>query len=450
MRAWRLLRGGRLSGRRYALAGYLALLLAAGCATPDGPAVMGPAVPPLLAAYVEVPPYETPPVLAASGLFAPGDVSGEHHIVAEEVINDGYSNHYVIDSDFGEFYAIGHEKALERIQEVRAIAALREMKKSKAVKQGFNHNLKDAVLSPFKEVERIIRNPLHLVKVVPREIGRAIGLAGDLSVVLSRGLTKEAVKDFMGYYSAKRDLARRLGVDHNSPNEVLQVDLEDVAWSFYAGGVPFRVADQFLPSLPIPNLSIVEGGGSLGKIVDMVGDELTGKSTKSRLRRMDVPKPARKEFLKHEAYSTRNRQVLVRSLFYVKKAEGIPEFFQFVNGIDSVEEAYRMQRVADMMASYHSLYDSVAGLRASQDHALLLTEHGGLVVPLFYDHLAWTQGVASMMRNTAETVQEFELASAPEIRISGRMTPRCRTEVEALGFAVFENSKELLEEPEGW
>jgi hypothetical protein len=30
------------------------------------------------------------------------------------------------------------------------------------------------------------------------------------------------------------------------------------------------------------------------------------------------------------------------------------------------------------------------------------------------------------------------------------MTPRCRRETEALGFVVFENSKELLEEPDGW
>jgi hypothetical protein len=44
-------------------------------------------------------------------------------------------------------------------------------------------------------------------------------------------LTPEAVKDFVGYYSAKRELARRLGVDHNSPNEVLQVDFEDLACS---------------------------------------------------------------------------------------------------------------------------------------------------------------------------------------------------------------------------
>ncbi len=37
---------------------------------------------------------------------------------------------------------MGHEKALVGIQEVRAIAALREMKKTKAVKQGFNKGLK--------------------------------------------------------------------------------------------------------------------------------------------------------------------------------------------------------------------------------------------------------------------------------------------------------------------
>ncbi len=398
----------------------------------------------------DAPGYETPPVLAASNLFDPDDLSGAYHTVLEEVSNDGFNNHYVIDSTFGEFVATGHETALVRIQEVRAIATLRDMKKSKAVKQGFNHNLKDAALGPFKEVERVIRNPLHLVKVVPREVGRVVGLAGDVGVLLSRGLTPDAVKDFMGYYSAKRTLAKRLGVDHNSPNEVLQVDLEDVAWSFYAGGVPFRVVGDFLPGMPIPGLSIVEGGGSVGGIVEMASDELTGKSTKSRLRRMKVPKPLRKEFLRHDAYSKRNRQVLARSLFYTRSAAGIPEFFYFVNNVKNKEEAYRMQRVADMTSSYHNLYDSVTELHASEKHTILLTEHGDVVVPLFYDYLAWTQSVAMLMRDTAETAHEFQLASAPEIRISGQMTPRCRREAEALGFVVFENSMELLEEPDGW
>jgi translation initiation factor 2 beta subunit (eIF-2beta)/eIF-5 len=398
----------------------------------------------------DAPGYETPPILAASNLFDSNDLSGAYHTVLEEVSNDGYNNHYVIDSTFGEFVATGHETALVRIQEVRAIATLREMKKSKAIKQGFNQNFKNAALGPFKEVERIIRNPLHLVKVVPREVGRAIGLAGDVGVLLSRGLSPDAVKDFMGYYSAKRALAKRLGVDHNSPNEVLQVDLEDVAWSYYAGGVPFRVVDDFMPGLPIPEIAIGEGGGSVGGIVEMATDELTGKSTKSRLRRMKVPKSVRKEFLRHDAYSKRNRQVLARSLFYTKSAAGIPEFFYFINNVKNKDEAYRMQRVADMTASYHSLYDSVTELHASENHTIFLTEHGDVVVPLFYDYLSWTQSVAGLMRDTAKTVHEFQLASAPEIRISGRMTPRCRRESEALGFVVFEDSKELLEEPDGW
>jgi hypothetical protein len=140
---WYLLHGRHLMHARHllhsgpvVLASCVTLFLFAGCATLDGSARTGSMAALVIMENMEdAPGYETPPLLAASSLFDPDDLSDAYHTVLEEVSNDGYNNHHVIDSTFGEFVVTGHETALMCIQEVRAIATLRETKKSVSVRR---------------------------------------------------------------------------------------------------------------------------------------------------------------------------------------------------------------------------------------------------------------------------------------------------------------------------
>ena len=70
--------------------------------------------------------YEELPELKASDILKPEFLSGPHYKVREEVPTSSGANQFTIDSDFGVFEADGNEMLVRRINEINAIARLKE------------------------------------------------------------------------------------------------------------------------------------------------------------------------------------------------------------------------------------------------------------------------------------------------------------------------------------
>lgn len=393
-----------------------------------------------LAAVEQASECETPPVFRASGLLPADVLSGPSHRVAESVVNDGYMNRYVIQSDFGVFRARGHEMARLRVREVNAIAKLRAMKRSEACRRGAQGTVKGVVTSPFRKVKKIVANPLHIVTVVPGQVGEAVGVVSEVGKFVGSGLSKEYFHELVGYTRAKRQLARQLGVDPETHNPILQADLSEVAWSFYAGAAPLHLADKFLmPSLPIPKVGLVDGGdGSMADAVDMVEDQVKAKSTRKRLKRMGVAKPGRKAFGAHSAYTGRMRKALVEALFNVKHAENRGSFIQLAMQAPSHDFAFACQRTAEMMAACHERTAAISRVETRDGLVLCFTEDEALFMPAYCDYLAWTPEVAGKMRALPE-------APSRELWVSGSVSPRAAAELSTLGIAITRNALEVLQ-----
>lgn len=76
--------------------------------------------------------YETEEILNAYNLFPPEMLKGDNFTVFGSVINSGFTNYYTIGTPYGQFEAEGDYMLQVRIQEIKAITALREVKKTKA------------------------------------------------------------------------------------------------------------------------------------------------------------------------------------------------------------------------------------------------------------------------------------------------------------------------------
>lgn len=74
--------------------------------------------------------YEMLPVLKASEILRADVLNGPHHKVREEVPTFSGANHFTIDSDFGLFEAAGNALLVRRINEINAIARLREVSRT--------------------------------------------------------------------------------------------------------------------------------------------------------------------------------------------------------------------------------------------------------------------------------------------------------------------------------
>src|SRR5262245_52714016 len=74
--------------------------------------------------------YQTFPELKASEILRDDVLIGPHHQVREEVPTWSGANRFSIDSEFGAFEAEGNEMLLRRINEINAIAKLKEISRT--------------------------------------------------------------------------------------------------------------------------------------------------------------------------------------------------------------------------------------------------------------------------------------------------------------------------------
>jgi len=413
-----------------------------GCATTQEPVptfdVRVPNVP------AEPPGFETPPQLVAAE-FLPGELlTGPHHDLESQVINDGFTNHYRVVSDFGDFPAAGFMELEQRVEEVQAIAVLREMNRREAYQKGAVSGAKRTALTPVRQVKRYIDNPLHLVLAVPGEAMRVVGIVEDVRKLARMGLTKAYLKDLIGFEDAKKDLAKRLGVDPGSPNPVLQAELNHAAWSYYGGSAPMYLLEEFMPIVPIPHMSLVAGGESLGEAADVFSNEVGGKSIKRQMRNMGVEKADRKAFKNHPAYSSRDRKNLVRSLNRVEDASGRETFVRFALDARNAEDARAMVRQAQTVAVYDATYDDIVEMTWVDDAMFCYTRSGVVMMPLDADYVAWTQNFAGRVDAMSDWRPESGEVEGREIWIAGEFTPWAQRELEARTVAVHEHAIDVL------
>jgi hypothetical protein len=112
--------------------------------------------------------FETPPVLQASEL-APADLlQGPTFTVDNQVPIVGMLGHFTIRADVGTFEAHGREMLRIRVGELRAIAQLDQMSKSKE----FLKAAANAVARPVESAANRLLNPVETVQGVPSGVER--------------------------------------------------------------------------------------------------------------------------------------------------------------------------------------------------------------------------------------------------------------------------------------
>src|SRR5215510_11462673 len=119
--------------------------------------------------------FEELPVLNASDILRRGVLTGTHHKVREEVPTYSGANQFTIDSDFGVFEADGNEMLLRRINEINAIARLKEVSRTDEFKEA----LQKAAKSPVAAAKAIANDPVRTISNVPKGLMTFMGRIGE-------------------------------------------------------------------------------------------------------------------------------------------------------------------------------------------------------------------------------------------------------------------------------
>ena len=113
--------------------------------------------------------YEELPELKASEILRDTILTGPHHKVREEVSTSSGANHFMIESDVGVFEAEGNEMLVRRVDEINAIAELKEVSRT----DQFKNALVAAAKSPLAAAKSIVTDPVKTITNVPKGLGNS-------------------------------------------------------------------------------------------------------------------------------------------------------------------------------------------------------------------------------------------------------------------------------------
>ena len=113
--------------------------------------------------------YEELPELKASEILRPDFLQGANHKVREDVSPSSGANRFIIDSDFGVFEAEGNEMLIRRVNEINAIAQLKQVSRT----DQFKDALAKAAKSPLAAAKSIVTDPVTTITNVPKGLGNS-------------------------------------------------------------------------------------------------------------------------------------------------------------------------------------------------------------------------------------------------------------------------------------
>lgn len=411
-------------------AGLLAALVLAGCAGPGA----GPAATPPAAAAAPA----GGATLRARDFLRPDQLAGAGFEVADAVRNDGFLNYYTLHVREPEarLEVAGTELLLVRLAELEAVGKLQAMRRGDT----FTTAAKSAALGPFRFARDLVTAPGETLSATAAGVGSYAQNVGHALFGTTGAGEEGALKTAIGFASAKRALAHRLGVDPYSTNGLLQKELDEVAWTGFAGGM---VVNLGFGALPDAAGTAARGSGMSSRLSQTLRDNAPAELAalnERRLRAMGVGSAA-KALMQNTSYTPTDRTRLVAALEALEGVAGREALVEWAAAAPRPEVAFLMARHAEMLAGYHARVAPLARFARHGGRALPLTRDGTLVAAFPVDYVRWSERLEAAIADTAGA------AGGKQFWVTGRFDPAARARLEAAGWALREEAGPALALP---
>ena len=378
--------------------------------------------------------WEVPPPLSAQALLPPEWLKGPHHLVQDDVENDGAQHHFVVTSDFGAFPATGSSMLRTRVMESEAIAALKDTRKSEV----FAEALKFQLLHPLRGVKMLIMDPVRLGSSVAGGVLEFLAMPGRAIKLEWSDREDSVTKSTIGFSYLKRKLAFQFGVDPYSSNAVLQDELNELTWIAFTADLAPQFGYLFMPASAIlwMSFSATRWTSYLDEQVrDYSPSDLRARD-RDKFDKMGVSEEDIHRFFLNPLYSPRHSTIITTALDELTGVDDRAAFLAVASEANSEELVLFYEHVAEMMRGYHAHVGAVDRLLSMPRVPALYTKDRALVVMLPVDYLFWTSRVARVAQALTANVPSRPRVARRELWIAGNVSPRARQELEAMGWTV--------------
>ncbi len=385
-------------------------------------------------------PFEQPPVLQASQILPEALVSGPEHRVDENVVNDGYMNHYRIQSRFGTYDAQSTAELRMRVREIYAMAEMANLESSEV----FVDAMKNAGIGVVEGVSNVIQDPRGAFSGALSGVGKLFQRAGDK---LAGGDTRSnaegpAIKDAIGLASKKREYAADFGVDVYSTNAAMQAQLDRIARAGYFGGLGTGLT---IGALTGPVLAVTRGTDLMNDVFRSTSPADLRKINRSKLEQMSIAPDAIDAFISNGALSPRHQTIMVAALGELDGVDGREGFLRLAGATTDENVALYRQRQSQMYAGFHKQVEPIETFLAFGGLVGARTQSGRMIFNAPLDHLAWTPGIAGAMTAANEQIREITGDDqVGQLWLTGTVSELASENLASLGWEVRSDAEFLV------
>jgi hypothetical protein len=385
--------------------------------------------------------FDSPEVRATADVVAPDLLRGPHYQLGPTVSTFAFMNHYNVTSDYGPFTAPSDARLRRLIREIAAIAELQKVHQSDA----FAKATVEAGKGVVKGAQHLIEDPVGTIGAVPEAVFSVFGRVSESAKRGGRSQYEDGVaQNLLAVSSFKRDYAKKFDVDVYSSNEVLQKELNSVAWASAAGNLTLGAASMVTGAAVLQAASGLHTLEQAKDLVNALPPSELSRRNREALRQMRVPDPITDRFLENRLLSPRHQTIIVEAMKALRAIPGRSAFIQYAARADSEDAALLFQEMAELLADYHRSVAPIQRLDIDQNVPVAYTGQESAVVLLPIDRLLWTERTAGIATSLAHTLPKPQPVRKIEVWMTGDASGRARGELQQLGITLVEHAGQRL------
>jgi hypothetical protein len=385
----------------------------------------------------EISTFDTPGPVPVSELLSSALIENGRCAIAPEAETDGLHATYRISSDSGPEEITGTQLLANRIRELKAIDALREMNKSAE----FGKALLQTGGEKIQSVGAAVKDPVGTVKRLPQGASKFFGRVGTSIKSMGEGKVgaTEAVEAAAGVHRKKAELALQLGVSPFSTDPALQSELDAAARAMAAGASLVNFSGLLVGGGVGTALSAVNMNDTFQRaLVESSPTELQAQ-TRAALQSLGTSPENVDAFLATPSFNPWQKSAIAKLLAAINLNPD-PLLAQAVQA-SSPEDAVYFLQLARLFENHHKDRAPITEFRAMDGIPCAIDRDGTLVVAVAADFIQWTPPVEARaeefleMKKTTPAIQSLHLST------DGLLSPRA---LEALAAKEIQTTPQAL------
>lgn len=372
---------------------------------------------------------ESPPTRSAADVLPEALRAGPHHRV-EDTVGAAYGlDRFRVTTPNGTYDVLSRRLLEIRVREIETMATVVGMDGAPEFLRSLGQSL--AAL-PTGAVE-LVTHPGRSFAKVGRGLGKTWNRLGDAFRSRPRSVYEDpsAANVFQG--DEKRKLAAELGLDVYSTNPRLQAFLNQIASARAGGNLSVDLASFALPVVGYVAVTTSKWRADAQRLLrDHTPIELDRINAHIWMD-LGVSRARWLPFFRQRWLSPRHRTVITAAAKEMRGALNLGALAEAATTAQSEVGALMQEQQATRLAHHHATVEPLARLERVQYLVVARTKGGAHLAYVPLDLVAWDTGTAALA-----TALRDAMPGAARLHVVGRVTPRARSELEALGFEVLD------------